>query len=194
MRKLTLALALILTLSLIAGVACGNSSSPGPGATPTPSPPIFTPTASPSFAVDYPSGWTWSDELLAETENAVAAFRSPSMEDSFHPCMTVTKTVLPISLGVRTVFQYAQSAVSDNHMATEFPGYVSVSDEDITVEGLPAIRHVFTYDDGGLKLKAKRLWIVKEMEAWVVSCVVTEASFDSWEPVLDDVVLSFNFL
>ena len=121
--------------------------------------------------------------------SVVAAFRSPLEEDSFRLYMTMTKTTLPLSLNVRGVFMNATG-----HMATEFPGYVSVSDEDIKVEGLDAIEHVFTFGEGDLELKAKRLWVVREMEAWVVNCVVTEASFDSWEPVLDAVVLSLTFL
>jgi hypothetical protein len=143
------------------------------------------------FAVDYPADWTWSDELVAETEGGVAAFRSPKEEDSFRPHMVVTKTALPIPLSVREVFGYAHST---GHQAEEFAGYVSISDEDITVDGLPAIKHVFTYSEVGLELKAKQLWVVKEREAWVVRYVTAEASFDSWEPVLDDILHSFTFL
>lgn len=215
MRKLTLGLALILSLSLIAGVACGGGEdepgvTPTPAFTPTPSTPTPTPTPTPTtvvtvtplthlthtdeangFAVDYPADWTWSDELVAEIENAVAAFRSPKEEDSFRPHMVVTKTALPIPLSVREVFGYAHST---GHQAEEFAGYVSISDEDITVDGLPAIRHVFTYSKGGLELKAKQVWVVKEREAWVVRYSTAEASFDSWEPVLDDILHSFTFL
>ena len=214
MRKVTLGLALILSLSLIAGIACGNGEENGPGVTPsppftpTPSTPTPTPTPTPKvtvtpliylthtdeangIAVDYPAAWTWSDELLAETEGAVAAFRLPPKEDSFHLHMVVTKTALPMPLSVREVFGYAHST---GHQAEEFAEYVSVSDEDITVDGLPAIKHIFTYSEGGLSLKVKQFWVVKELEAWVVRYVTAEASFDSWEPVLDSIVLSFTFL
>ena len=195
MRKLTLGLALILSLSLIAGVACGNGEEEGPGVTPsppfTPTPAMSTPTPTLGIDVDHPADWTWSDELVTGTENAVAAYRSPTEENSFHPHMVVTKTALPIPLSVREVFGYAHST---GHQAEEFAGYVSITDEDITVDGLDAIKHVFTYGEGGLGLKAKQLWVVRELEAWVVRYVTAEASFDSWEPVLDDILHSFTFL
>ena len=146
------------------------------------------------FAVDHPAEWTWSDELVTETENALAAFRSTTEEGSFQPYMTVTRTPTIMSLSVRTVFDYAHQQISGYRMATEFPGYVSVSDEDTTLAGLDAIEHAFTFNEGGLDLKAKRIWVVRELQAWVVHCVVTEASFDSWEPVLDDVLFSLKFL
>jgi hypothetical protein len=195
LRKLTLGLALILSLSLIVGIACGGGEEEGPGVTPsppfTPTPSMSTPTPTLGIDVDHPADWTWSDELVTGTENAVAAFRSPMEENSFHPHMVVTRTALPIPLRVGEVFGYAHST---GHQAEEFAGYVSVSDEDITVDGLPAIKHVFTYSEGGLELKAKQLWVVKELEAWVVRYVTAEDSFDSWESVLDDILHSFTFL
>jgi len=145
------------------------------------------------IAVAYPEGWVWSDEVAADVMDAVgiAAFRSPKAEDSFRPHMVVTLRELPISLGVCPVFNFAHST---GHQAEEFPGYISISDEDITLQGLPAIKHIFTYSDGGVDLKVKQLWVVKGMEAWVLRGVTAEASFDSWEPVLDHIILSFTFL
>ena len=220
MTKLTLLLALILSLSLLAGVACGGSSaSPTRTSTPptltpttshltptpTPSPtskPTVTPGGTPSayltytdsangIVVDYPSIWEQDDDLLTTPidSTGVIAFRSSTEENSFRSYMIVTKRSLPISLDVRTVFQYAHST---GHQAAEFPDYVSISDGDITLGGLAAILHVFTFTDGDLKLKAKQLWVVKDAQAWVVRCVTAEASFSAAEPTLDSIVLSFS--
>ena len=188
---------------------------PTPSPTPTPTPlaapsPTPSPTATPEatatalpymthtdeangIAVDYPEGWVWTDDVVVMGEDtvAVAAFRSPEAEDSFRPHMLVTQTGLPIPLSVRPVFTLAHQT---GHQAAEFPGYISISDEDITLHGLPAIRHIFTYSDGGVDLKVKQLWVVKGMEAWVVRGVTAEASFDAWEPVLDHIILSLTFL
>ena len=195
-----------------------------PGGTPTPTPPVTpaspvppspspspppvtfeaTPGGTPSayltykdqangIIVDYPRDWSRADELLTKVMDAVGivAFRSPTEENSFRPFMIVTKRVLPISLSVREVFDYAHST---GHQAAEFPGYVSISDQDITLGSLSAIKHVFTYSEGGLKVKVKQLWVVKDTQAWVVRCVTAEASFDSWQPTLDTIVLSLTFL
>jgi len=216
---LILSLSLIAGIACGNGGEEGPGVTPSPPFTPTPSPPVpsptpSTPTPTPTptsvvtvtpftylthtdeangIAVDYPADWTWSDEIAAGIVDAtgIAAFRSPKEEDGFRSHMVVTKTVLPISLTVRQVFSFAHST---GHQAEEFSEYVSISDEDITVDGLPAIKHIFTYSEGGLDLKVKQFWVVKEMEAWVVRYVTAEASFDRLEPVLDRIVLSFTFL
>lgn len=218
---LILSLSLIAGIACGNGGEEGPGVTPSPAFTPTPSPPVPSPTPStptptptptpavtpqvtPSaylthtdeangIAVDYPAGWTWADDLVLETEYAVVivAFRSPAEEDGFRPHMVVTKTVPPVPVTVRQAFSLAHAV---GHQAEEFSGYVSVSDEDITVDGLPAIKHIFTYSEGGVALKVKQFWVVKEVEVWVVRYVTAEASFDRLEPVLDGIVLSFTFL
>lgn len=178
-----------------------QTAAPTPTPSPTPTPvedvtglPYMTHTDETNgIAVDYPEGWVWTDDVVVAGQDtvAVAAFRSPEAEDSFRPHMLVTQTGLPIPLSVRPVFTLAHQT---GHQAAEFPGYVSISDEDITLHGLPAIKHIFTYSDGGVDLKVKQVWVVKGTEAWVVRGVTAEASFDSWEPVLDHIVLSLIFL
>lgn len=216
---LILSLSLIAGIACGNGGEEGPGVTPSPAFTPTPSPPVpsptpSTPTPTPTptpvvtvtpltylthtdevngIAVDYPAGWTWADDLVLEAEYAVVivAFRSPAEEDGFRPHMVVTKTVPPVPVTVRQAFSLAHAV---GHQAEEFSGYVSVSDEDITVDGLPAIKHVFTCSEGGVALKVKQFWVVKEVEVWVVRYVTAEASFDSLEPVLDGIVLSFTFL
>lgn len=201
MKSLGLGVVVLLILALIVGVAC---CPPPAEETPTPTPETPTPEVTypthtdeeNGFAVDYPEEWTWSDDIVAETTEAettgLAAFVSPTAEDGFYPNLVVSKSALPGALPLSMVFPALQVSP---YFPDMYPGYASVSDEDTTVAGLDAIKHVFTYTDGdGLDLKAVQVLVVKGQDLWVARCVTTEASFDAYESTFDDIVGSFTFL
>jgi len=174
----------------------GADVTPTPEVTPTPAAtPPATPEGTPTpvtyatwtdeengYAIDYPEHWAWDDQKVAETENCLAAFKSPTAEDGFYPYLYVTATP-DVPYPVSMVLMLAP-------WADTYPGYSRVSHEDTTVEGVDAIIVVFTCDEG----KAKQLLVVKENTLWAVTCLTTEGTFDVYESIFDLIIAGYFWI
>ena len=145
--------------------------------------------------MDYPSDWTEDSARKAERhsyfdaiiitgwmlDGGCYAFLASPAGDAY---LEVAMHDSPLPLTVDRLFPWAP-------FFDMFPGYEVVCQGTIDEQGLKAI-NVFTCDDG----KAEQFIVVSNSppQAWYVTCMSTEETFDAYESTFLWILSSFTFL
>jgi len=200
MRRLNVALVLLSVVLLVIGaVGCGG----GEKTTTTPTPAAaetfktYTDTTN-GFSISYPDNWDQiPSELLKATlgDMGVVGFWPPAFQpDNYPPSFHIILEELPFTMGVDTYWDSAK-----RYLPNLFGNYTALSTESTTINGVPAIVHVFTFTDSGnegesWQCKFIKVALVKNLGAWVITGESTVPYFDDYQPTYDAVIKSFRFL
>ncbi len=193
---------ILIILVLLVGSSC---SCGGDGGTPTPSPtagvtatPTPGPTASPTpiteyleymdeengFAILYPQGWG-----VESSEDILALFLGGESDPICAPQVQVTNEELSQPVDVHAWFE----EMKGNYNAAG--GYTPISEEDVTVDGFPAIKHVcliaVTED---VDFQAVLLYVVEDADGWTVLCLCRSDCWSQYETTFDTMIDSFQLL
>jgi len=77
----------------------------------------------------------------------------------------------------------------------ELQAYAQVSEEQVTVGGVTAIRQVFEYKQPtGVWITVEELFLVKDGVAYVITCATSTSLRDEYESIFDTVMNSFKLL
>jgi len=166
------------------------------GGTPTPTP-TGTPTAvlehleyideENGFTILYPANWeivpleNWAEETLLQ-------YWAGEEDIECFPQFTVNSVELSQPMYVEAWFE----EVMGNLTAAE--AYTPISEEGITVDGAPAIKHVFSIGYSGTTVEIMRLYVVEDTFGWTVACTFMADCWPQYEPTFDTVVASFRLL
>ena len=201
MRRLLIVLVLLSLISLAVGAAgCGG----GEEITPTPKATFtavegfktYNDTVN-DFSISYPENWDQiPSELLIGTlgEMAVVGFWPPVFQpDDYPPSFHILLEELPFTMGVDTYWESAK-----RYLPSLFANYTALSTESTTINGVPAIVHVFTFtssedDAGSWQCKFIKVALVKDSGAWIITCESTVPYFDDYKDTFDAVISSFRF-
>jgi hypothetical protein len=80
-------------------------------------------------------------------------------------------------------------------MIEDFDEYDLISKENLTIDGIPAIKVIYTYvDDGGYTVQEMGCFLVKQQTVWgiVGSCDIT--CWDTYKGTFNTMVSSFRLL
>jgi len=209
MRMPLVVLVLLSLISLSVGaVGCGGgekiAATLTPKVTPTPeamSVPVegfktYTDTVN-GFSISYPGDWDQiPSELLtgALGDMAVVGFWPPVFQpDNYPPSFHILFEELPFTMGVDTYWESAK-----RYLPGLFDNYTPLSTESTTINGIPAVEHVFTFDyeDNGESWQCKfiKVALVKDLGAWIITGESTVPYFDEYKPIYDTVIGSFKLL
>lgn len=188
-----LGLVVVMVATVVVSVA-RIQSLPGSDGTPTPGP---TPTALTGYvtyanethglAISCPEDWLLVSEDLY-SEDDVLIVQADTACGELPSVLRVKKTESPSPF---TLEEYYQS-VRTSYNATQ--GYSFVSDEEITVDGVPAMEHVYTMDIGQGTVEVMQVLFLEDTTLWILSCEAAAACWPAYEPTFDVVVASFQFL
>lgn len=194
---------ILLILILLVGSSCscgGDGGTPTPTPTPTPtSTPTGTPTPTPTgtptgeylehldeengFAIMYPQDW----EILP-VEGILIGFWAGEADMECVPQFLVTIEELSQPMSVEAWFEEEKG----NYTAEE--GYTPISEEALTVDGIPAIKHVCSLDVGEATFEAMLLYVVEDTTGWTVFCTCRSDCWTKYEPTFDTIVESLRLL
>ena len=202
---------ILLIVVLLAGSSCscggdGGTPTPTPSPTPTPTPtgtptatatgtPTATPTGTPTgeyleyideengFAILYPQGW----EMVA-AEVALVGFVAGEADIECAPQFTVTMEELSEPMSVDAWFE----ELKGNYTAAG--GYIPISEEALTVDGVAAIKHVCSIDVYEVAFHAMLLYVVEDSNGWIVFCPCRSDCWSKYETTFDTIVDSFRLL
>lgn len=210
MRLSNRVLAVALALALLAGVSCscggGPPATPTPAVTPTPTamptptPPVTsTPAGTPGpeyveytdeengFTMTYPSGWyVPTQEWWGPGD--VIQFRSEQLclyNEVLFRLATVEITE-PTTLD--SWFEQAGEALA------AIEGCVVLSAGELTVDGLEARGHVYTFEMETLVFRAVRIYVVRGDTGWHATCACLQECWDDYESTFETMVDSLHFL
>jgi hypothetical protein len=174
---------------------------PTPTATPTPTPtpmptPIVTPTPTltPGFETytDYTNGFSISipDSWETESDETGAFFFPTSQCAGWYPFGGVTASYEERYTSVQTYYTEVLEPLIEN-----FDEYGLISRENLTIDGISAIKVTYTYVDSyGYSVQETGCVLVKQQTVWgiVGSCDIT--CWNTYEGTFNTMISSFRLL
>lgn len=148
------------------------------------------------FSIDYPSGWErmpgWllggAEMFLGGGGNIAAGFGAPAKEEhGFTPNFSIARITLPYEQGLQAGYEDLKLTVEQED------GYIFISKDDLTVDGIPAIKYVYrsSYIADSTTMY---VYLVQGTIAWLITFSCAPQSFDSLEPTFDAIANSFQRL
>ncbi len=168
-------LVLVITLSGI-GVSCGPSE---------PAQFVTYTNEADGFAIDYPQGWDIehpTEEPKHKVSICTETWRLQAV------CIMVYKDAsrgLSLEWWSESLMQSARDNAED---------YASISTMELTVNGMPAVKHTFTRTIGTTSCTTVMVCSVEGETVWTLFFNSPEGSFDSYKSTFDTALNSFRLL
>ena len=139
------------------------------------------------FSISYPQEW----EIMSEDRlqgPQIVAFWAPAAEHEGKPLFTLSREDQLSEASAQSYFEEARAALEES---TGY-NYSFVSKDELVINGIPAVKHVLTYDHEGERLKAMQVYLVEGKSVWIMTSVCAPEFFDLWEPTFDVIADSFH--
>ena len=99
------------------------------------------------------------------------------------------KEELPYSPSVREYFETGKAL-----LPSKYPDYRGISEEQVSLGGMAAIKHVSTASLGIVTFKQRQVYLVEGSTGWVITCTVRLEWWSQYDPIFDNIVNSFRLL
>ena len=163
----------------------GASTTAPPPVTPTPSPGLLTYRDNVNgFSIAYPKDWETMPQVFLPEGIVVGFWRGTDQADPSNYNVGVSEW--PSGMSVEDFYQLARS-----ESETEV-GYSFISKDNLTINGIPAIKHTFTFTSEGQTLKAMQVLLVKDDAAWLITIGSTPEFFTTHESTFNAIIDSFQ--
>ena len=167
-------LALITTLSSTS-VSCGPSE---------PSQFLTYTDETNGFSIDYPDSWNAGDSREPQVKVAIW-----EKEFGLNPIgIMVVKWAAP-GYNLESFAEFQINALLD---ITE--DYIAASTEELTISGIPAIKHTYTHTIGLTTYKSVKAYLVENGTGWILGFDSPQKSFDSHRSIFETSLNSFRLL
>jgi len=140
------------------------------------------------FSISYPENWN-AVQRLETSEKTVVAFVDPRFCCAAPAGVNLVKEELPYAMSVREYFERGIALL----MST-YQWYSSISQEEVTLGGRAAIKHVYAGGFERLAVKQMEVYLVEGSRGWVMTCTSTLGLEDQYEPTFHTMVNSFRLL
>jgi hypothetical protein len=136
------------------------------------------------FAILYPEGWE-----AESSEGMLALFLGGESDPMCSPQVQVTNEEMSQPVGVHAWFE----ELKGNYTAAG--GYTPISEEDVTVDGFLAIKHVCSIAvSEDVDFQAVLLYVVEDITGWIVFCTCRSDCWSQYETTFDTMIGSFQLL
>ncbi|MBI4170245.1 MAG: DcrB-related protein [Candidatus Aenigmarchaeota archaeon] len=175
---------------LLAGMvfASGCTTSNEPAARPLSA--DFLAYSNPTYGIQmqYPASWTVNENA----EGIVVAFVSPleDKNDIFRDSVNVVMNDL--SEQKLTMEDYTEFALQQ--LARTFPDALITEANDITLDGNPARKIVYTFQGQYGKLQVMQAWTIKDDLAYVITYTAQEEKFSAYRGTAEKMAASFKII
>ena len=196
MSRLSIPIVLLIVLLGIVTVNCGGEEGATPAATVT----TVVSTGErylshtdviSGFSIDYPDTWEQIPEELIEGytgEMGISGFWAPVACAEVITNFNVVTEELPFPMSVDTYFDASQRHIRS------FEGYTPVSDEEISVNGIEAIKHIYDVTLDMETMKQMQVYLVEGTLGWVITFACAADCWQQYEDVFDHIAVSFKLL
>lgn len=135
------------------------------------------------FFVIYPEGWRDYD-----VESACCAFIGPIQNDGIFPDFVVTGEALSFEMTVQECFEIYR----DQNQYYE--DYEEVSTEEITVNGVFAIKHTFTLTIDRISCTLAQVYLITNESAYILTLGSSTKDYPNFTETFDNLINSFQLL
>ncbi|UCB42373.1 MAG: DcrB-related protein [Dehalococcoidales bacterium] len=132
------------------------------------------------FFIAYPEGWEEQegDELL----NVIA----PMQGDGTFPSFIVHSESLPQEMTLLEYFEIASLVYSF------FPNYQVVSTEEVTINGIPAVKHTMTMSAQGINVTVTQVYLINDDTVYLITIGASTAYYSEFTETFDTIINSFQ--
>lgn len=186
-----------MVILFIAGFACGEGQSASPTPTPTST---STSTSTPesttehhtyvfdeirTFWIEYPIVWKVApQEQWGNT--AILLYDLSSCEDGLLASDIMVEE-LPIQMSIETYLELGKEKLES------MEAYIPISEENIVVDGIDAIKYIYSMNSSGINYKLVTYSLVEGRTGWVITFSGYPAScVDEHEDDFDSIAASFH--
>lgn len=135
------------------------------------------------FSISYPEGWT----KVAESADFLVSFEAPEEKYGNRADYTVAHDELRTQTTIQGYFDYIK-----RYLQGRLRDYTPIVDEELTVDRMPAIKHVYTFSDRMITVKRMILLLKQGRIGWIVTFTSSAEAFDSYQRVFEAAAASFH--
>jgi hypothetical protein len=192
MKKLSVLIVPLLLLTLTLGtIGCGGGGEPA--TTPTPKPAASSVEGyltyedeMDGFSISHPEDWEIAPEQLFP--DAIVAFWALEACSEFVTNFNLINEELPSPISVETYFEAGK-----RHLRN-LEGYTPISEKALTINSVPAIKQVCTWEPEGETIQLMQVCLVDDTTAWILSFTTVPACWDQYETTFDAMAETFQVL
>jgi hypothetical protein len=177
MRLKTIAAVALLSIAAIFAVACGSSKTSTPGFE------TYTDTTN-GFSISIPDSWE------PDQQESGIYFISPSTCAEWYPFGAVTASYAEGYTSTQTYY----SEIIGPYIE-DFADYKLVSTENLRIDGIPAIKVIYTYvDDYGYSVQETFCILVDQGTAWLITGSCDTTCWNTYQGTFNTMSSSFRVL
>lgn len=135
------------------------------------------------FSISYPETW----KKMPESGDFLVGFEAPEIEYGDHASCIVAHDELSTTESLQSYF-----AKTKRDLQRQFKDYTPISEEELTIDQMPAIRHVYTASDKKMTLKLMQIYLNQGKVGLVVSFTSIHDAFESYQPTFETIANSFH--
>jgi len=187
MKTTSLVVLTLLVILLLSTLACGGGGEEEVTPTPIAGYLVHTDEAN-GFAISFPENWGKMQEHKWESWGVLAQYESDSDCQLAVPNFSVKNEELSQPMSVEAWFEELKSNL------TAIEGYTPISEEELTVDDVAAIKHVFAFDVGVAIFNGMQLYLVAGTTGWTSTCQCLSECWSQYGPIFDTIAGSFRLL
>jgi hypothetical protein len=145
------------------------------------------------FSISYPRDWgevpreLWKGMQTEEGEILITFWSPYPHKLNF----IVWKEELSYPMDLQNYYEVKKEKVKER--ALMLNNYAFISEEDLAIDDMPAIKHIFTHSTpDGRPAKSMHVYLVKNQTAWVISFSGEPTSLDAFKSTFDAIISSFS--
>jgi hypothetical protein len=135
------------------------------------------------FSISYPENW----QITSGSSDFLVGFGAPEAEAGIQASCIVAHEVVTRKENLQSYFTRIKG-----NLKKKLKGYTPVSEEEITLDQIPAIKHVYTFFDKNVTFKQMAIYLKQGEVGWVINCSCSPDAYNSYQPTFEAVAASFQ--
>lgn len=135
------------------------------------------------FSVSYPDNWA----KMSESPDYLVGFVEPEAGQDFQANYLVSHEEVPATKDLHEYFDTVKRGLQ-----RKFREYTSVSEEEITIDGMLAKKHICTHSEKKTTFKQMLICLKQGKVGWLVVFTSTVDGFETYQPTFEAIMASIH--
>lgn len=136
------------------------------------------------YSIAFPESW----KRMPEFSDYLVGFQAPDEELSAGVSCNVSHAKVPVEESLQSFFSQSRAEIEKEQ------GYNHVSAEELTINQMPAIKHIYHVRDKKTDVHLMQIFLKQGEVWWIITFGCTPKAFNSYLPVFESIASSFQLL
>ena len=137
------------------------------------------------YSISCPEPW----KRMSESADILVGFEAPEAEFGITASCVLAHEEVPVQESLQSYF-----ARSKGNLQKRLKEYNLISEEELTIDQMPAIKHVYSFSNKNVTFKQMQIYLKQGKVGWVTTCSSAPDVFGSYQPTFETVAASFHLL